>query len=177
MRPDEVGVTTDAASTRAALAGELQRVQKSLKDAHARQIELNEELAKANVTLSERQGLIKRTMRVKDQTSTALEDKQANLRELKETAKRIELLNKASQSKVTVKEQLLRRKTEKCQALKSDLTSSTQALETATHMRRAAARGSTRCAGSVVVRCAGSRPAAAHPGRAGRRGFPARSPR
>ena len=131
----------DAASTRAALAGELQRVQKSLKDAHARQIELNEELAKANVTLSERQGLIKRTMRVKDQTSTALEDKQANLRELKETAKRIELLNKASQSKVTVKEQLLRRKTEKCQALKSDLTSSTQALETATHMRRAAARG------------------------------------
>ena len=131
----------DAASTRAALAGELQRVQKSLKDAHARQIELNEELAKANVTLSERQGLIKRTMRVKDQTSTALEDKQANLRELKETAKRIELLNKASQSKVTVKEQLLRRKTEKCQALKSDLTSSTQALETATHMRSAAARG------------------------------------
>lgn len=130
----------DAMSLRLASQCELQRVRKSLKDAHARHVDLNETLARANVTLSERKRLSEKMLNTKEQLSRELDEKQANVRELNQTAKRIELLNKGSQSKVTSRQKVLRHKTEKCQELKSDLVSSTQALVTATHMQAASVR-------------------------------------
>jgi len=131
----------DAESHRAALRGELQRVRKNLSDVHTRQMELNDELSRVNSTLAVRKRLIKRTLHAKHQISTELEEKQARVRELNETVKRIDLLNKGSQSKITLKEKMLRHKNEKCQELRLNLASLTQALETASHMRTFSFRG------------------------------------
>ena len=129
-----------ATSRRAAVQCELSRVEKTLKDAHLRRVELQEEYSSACTTLSERQGSMRKTARARDEMARNLEDKRAAVSELVETTKRAELENKGLQSKLNVKEQLSKRKMEKCQELKGDLTSVTQALETATHMRVAAAR-------------------------------------
>ena len=130
----------DVTSHRVAVQSELHRVEKTLKEAHARRVELQEDYSSACTTLSERQGLIRKTMRARDDSARVVEEKRSSVSELAETAKRTELENKSLQSKLTVKEQLLVRKTEKCQELKGDLTSATQTLETATHMRVSAAR-------------------------------------
>lgn len=131
----------DAESQRAALECELRRVHNSLKASHARQIQLNDDYARASTALSERQSLIKRSSRAKEDAAKKLEDARGTLRELSDALKRAEIANKSSQNKLTVKEQLLHRKNMKCQELKSDLSSSAQALETATHMCVSAARG------------------------------------
>jgi len=134
-----------AMSLQAAVQCELLRVGKTLKEAHVRRAEFQEEYTSACTTLSERQGLIQKTACARDEIVRDLEDKRAAVSELVETTKRAELENKSLRSKSTVKEQLSKRKTEKCQALKGDLTTAAQALETATHMRVAAAR-SAECA-------------------------------
>ncbi len=131
----------DAESQRAALDCELRRVQNSLKASHARQIQLNDDYARVSTALSERRSLIKKSSRAKEDAAKKLEDARGTLRELSDALKRAEIANKSSQNKMTVKEQLLHRKNMKCQELKSDLSSSTQALETATHMCVSAARG------------------------------------
>ena len=140
----------DAKSHRAALHGELQRVSKNLSDVHARQMELSDELSRAKCTLAVRSRLIKRTLHAKNQISAELEEKQACVRELNEASKRIDMLNKGSQSKITLKEKVLRHKNEKCQELRRNLASLTQALETASHIRTSSIRGAE---GAKARRC------------------------
>ena len=131
----------DARSNLSALRCELQRVQSSLGDARSRQMTLQSELVNAQRTLGEREEAIEETLRMKDEVSRALVVKQGELRALAERLKHAELENKSLQSKVSVKEQLARRKAERAQELKENLVAVTQALETAVHVRAAAARG------------------------------------
>jgi len=149
----------DARSNLSALRCELQRVQSSLKDAHARQMTLQSELVNAQRTLGEREEAIEETLKMKDEVSRALVMKQGELRVLAEQLKHAELENKSLQSKVSVKEQLARRKAERAQELKENLVAATQALETAVHVRAAAARGAE-C--STTQRCQAEETLKAH---------------
>ena len=149
----------DARSNLSALRCELQRVQSSLKDAHARQMTLQSELVNAQRTLGEREEAIEETLKMKDEVSRALVMKQGELRVLAEQLKHAELENKSLQSKVSVKEQLARRKSERAQELKENLVAATQALETAVHVRAAAARGAE-C--STTQRCQAEETLKAH---------------